>query len=189
MWKPIHRVTADFELMITKTNWNGGHTGNNWQNRQRRDDVFLQYKHEDVWRESAKIVNQFSVGGWRWSLNRTLRNSVTKPHRDWAEDIDLDSFAKDLRNTIKEINGLEEKDLKTDMIKLWRRFWIPMRDREFGQFFESSQGIISDWKAGDVFYLDASQEHCGATVGENNRYTMLAEGLVTNLYEQFKKLV
>ena len=56
-------------------------------------------------------------------------------------------------------------------------------------FLNQIHGILSDWKAGDIFNLPANEYHAGATVGFDDRYTMLVEGFKDSLNEDFQKLV
>ena len=183
MWKPIGKVTADFELMINQPEWQKGLLAGNWQGRQRLDSSDLM-SHE-VWLEGQKIINQLSKKDWYWCINCTFTNSVTRLHRDYHKNDPMETYLKELRDEIS-----KNKEDEEELVSLWRRLWIPMRDREFGQFFEShSLGYITDWKAGDVFNLPAYEYHAGATVGFNTRYTMIADGRSTDLKEQFRKLV
>lgn len=186
MWKPIGNVTADFELMINETSWGDGRWATNWQGRQRLESFEL--KDSVVGIEGNKVIDQLSNGNWYWCINCTYKNSITKVHRDYHENDPVKTYLKELRNTIYEKATTKEQVL--ELVKSWRRLWIPMRDREFGQFFESSSlGLLTDWKAGDVFNLPAYEYHAGATVGFNTRYTMIADGCNTDLKEQFRKLV
>ena len=183
MWEPIGKVTADFEMMIKETAWGDGRWARNWQGRQRLESNDL--KDSVVGIEGDKVRDQLSNGEWYWCINCTYKNSITRVHRDYHENDSIETYLKELRNEIYE-NRDDEEELRSS----WRRLWIPMRDREFGQFFESfSLGLLTDWKAGDVFNLPAHEYHAGATVGFNTRYTMIADGRNTDLKEQFRKLV
>ena len=185
MWKPIGKVTADFELMIRETPWESGKWAGNWQGRQRLESNELKGTVVEV--EGIKILNQLSDSNWHWCINCTYTNSITKPHKDYSEEQPFNKYAKELRETIRENARTQEEGL--EIARLWRRFWIPMRNREFGQFFESTLGVLTDWKAGDVFNLPAHEYHAGATVGFNTRYTLIADGCKTYLKDKFRKLV
>ena len=190
MWKPIGKVAANFELMINETNWGGWNRGVNWQGKNRQDDKDLVGTAVGI--EGDKIIKQicrYNRFNWHWNINRTYINNITKPHRDFGgeEPWDGKGNKKSSYNIVWEKTDNREEALK--LAKLWRRFWIPMRDREFGQFFESAYGPLCDWKAGDIFYLPATEYHAGATVSFNDRYTMLVEGLSIDLNEKLRKLV
>ena len=81
-----------------------------------------------------------------------------------------------------------ESDSAKELQQNSARFWVPMRDREFGQFFESESAVqILDWKAGDVFSIPVADFHAGATVSFDSRYTMCLEGEKIKLKDEFKK--
>jgi len=184
MWEPIGKVTVDFELMIKDTDWVNFAGGTNWHGRQARKDHELEGT--TVGNEADKIINLISDGSWHYVLNRTLNYNITKPHKDWGYEVPWDRYTWNLKDKVIEESSRQDK---LELAKKWRRFWIPMRDREFGQFFESAHGILSDWKAGDIFNLPANEYHAGATVGFDDRYTMLVEGFKDSLNEDFQNLV
>ena len=64
MWKPIGKVTADFELMIRETLWESGKWAGNWQGRQRLESNELKGTVVEV--EGIKILNQLSDSNWHW---------------------------------------------------------------------------------------------------------------------------
>ena len=189
IWKPVGKVEANFELMISEANWDdeGGLAGEWWQGRQRLESTLLQDKYPNIWKEGTSIVNKFSLGNWHWSINRTKNGNMTRPHFDYNLNEKLKGWGRNLRSTVIKFANSEKE--KNDLLKQWVRFWIPMGDRVVGEYFESSFGSIIDWKAGDIFHLDAAENHCGATVGFTDRYTFIAEGLKSNLNEEFQKLV
>ena len=138
MWEPIGKVTADFELMIKDTDWVNFAGGTNWHGRQARKDHELEGT--VVGDEAIKIINHISDGSWHYVLNRTLNNNITKPHKDWGYEVPWDRYTWNLKDRVIEESSREEK---LELAKKWRRFWIPMRDREFGQFFESFAEVFS----------------------------------------------
>ena len=76
MWKPIGKVTANFELMINETNWGGWNRGENWQGKNRQDDKDL--VGTAVGEEGNKIIKQICNGNWHWNINRTYINNITR---------------------------------------------------------------------------------------------------------------
>jgi len=189
IWKPVGKAEANFELMISEANWGdkGIRTGTRWQGRRRLESTLLQYKYPNIYKEGESLVNKFSLGNWHWTINRTENGNITRPHYDYNINQNLRRWGKNLRDTVEKISNSENE--KNDLLKQWIRFWIPMRDRVVGEYFESSFGVLTDWKAGDIFHVDAGENHCGATVGFTDRYTFIAEGLKSNLNEEFQKLV
>ena len=107
-----------------------------------------------------------AVGGtnnWRWCLNRTQPPVFTKPHKDQFK-------------VHAELIG-EKFESPEASRNRYLRFWIPMRDRQPGQFFECD-GVppVFDWKAGDIYISPSAHFHYGATVGHEDRYTFLMDG-------------
>jgi len=138
---------------------------------ERGDNWFERYRHYG--KELTGFERRFgdaiaaAVGGsdrWRWSLNKTIPPTYTKPHTD--------TFRRFLEKTGGTYVNPEQSRSQ------FLRFWIPMRDRQPGQFLECD-GIppLFDWKAGDVYVSPSHIPHYGATVGHDARYTFLMDGM------------
>jgi len=185
MWKPIGKVEADFETMISKTAWGEWNEGKFWRGKNRQWDKHL--KGTIVAEIGDSVNEQISGGAWRWHINCTYRDSITKPHKDFGSPR-FRLNTKDILGDNVDGDVKFDSDVAKEAQQKYARFWVPMRDREFGQYFEAEDlGLIHDWKAGDVFSIPVSSFHAGATVSFDSRYTMCLEGEKIKLKEKFLK--
>ena len=129
--------------------------------------------------EIGDYVNkQISNGLWRWHINCTFTNNITKPHKDFGSP----RFKRgaDVEQVVRTEVHIKLADFESDSAKELQqnsaRFWVPMRDRVWSIFESESAGQILDWKAGDVFSIPVADFHAGATVSFDSRYTMCLEG-------------
>ena len=189
VWKPIGRVEADWETMISNTPWKKDwNEGRNWQGKNRH--IGKDLKGTIVGEIGDYVNEQISNGLWRWHINCTFTNNITKPHKDFGSP----RFKRgaDVEQVVRTEVHINLADFESDSAKELQqnsaRFWVPMRDREFGQFFESeSAGQILDWKAGDVFSIPVADFHAGSTVSFDSRYSMCLECEKIKLKDEFKK--
>lgn len=107
------------------------------------------------------------IGARVWSINKISPGSMTLPHRD--------GFTPTAK-TLGEWEAYQQGEW--DPHERYVRYWIPINDRSLGQWFEAeSVRTLCDWRAGDVFVSPSAYTHCGATVGTDPRYLIMADGL------------
>ena len=75
-----------------------------------------------------------------WDLQYTPPGSITHPHADSCS-----LFAKRMFEWEKVKEGI------IDVHKRYVRYWVPLNDRQFGQWFEA-EGVktLCEWRAGDI---------------------------------------
>jgi hypothetical protein len=57
---------------------------------------------------------------------------------------------------------------------------IFLEDRKIGHIIEHQKGLVLDWKQGQGFLWDSTEEHLGANVGFNDKYTLQISGFLKN---------
>ena len=94
--------------------------------------------------EIGDYVNkQISSGLWRWHINCTFTNNITKPHKDFGSP----RFKRgaDVEQVVRTEVHIKLADFESDSAKELQqnsaRFWVPMRDREFGQFLNQKAQV------------------------------------------------
>ena len=118
------------------------------------------------------------VGARVWTINKINPGSITLPHTD--------RFTPTAK-AFGEWAAYERGDF--DPHERYIRYWIPINDRTLGQYFEA-EGVrtLCDWRAGDVFVGPSAHTHCGATVGTEPRYLIMADGMQSDvgvIHEKF----
>jgi hypothetical protein len=85
------------------------------------------------------------------------------------------------------IEHLIDEDYLYDPVKGFRKFWIPMTDRKFGQFLDVNGVGIADWRAGDIHEFQSCYPHAGCTLGPDDRVIMIICGVTFPLPTDFEK--
>ena len=159
---PLKRVgefKADFERIISSLAWDQKTKGPNkyWENHMKYDDIDMK-----GWIKRIGDAMCDSVGGLMWDLQYTPPGSITHPHADSCS-----LFAKRMFEWEKVKEGI------IDVHKRYVRYWVPLNDRQFGQWFEA-EGVktLCDWRAGDIFVSPSAYRHTTATTGDVGRYLM-----------------
>ena len=157
--KRVGKFKADFERIISSLAWDQKTKGPNkyWENHMKYDDIDMK-----GWIKRIGDAMCDSVGGLMWDLQYTPPGSITHPHIDhWS------LFAKRMFEWEKVKEGI------IDVHKRYVRYWVPLNDRQFGQWFEA-EGVktLCDWRAGDIFISPTSYKHTTATTGDEGRYLM-----------------
>jgi hypothetical protein len=57
---------------------------------------------------------------------------------------------------------------------------IFVEDRKMGHIVEHQRGLVLDWKQGQGFLWDCNEEHLGANVGFEDKYTLQISGFLKN---------
>lgn len=159
---PLKRVgnfKVDFERIISSLSWDRKTTGPNkyWENHMKYDDIDM-----TGWIKRIGDAMCESVGGLMWDLQYTPPGSITHPHADSCS-----LFAKRMFEWEKVKEGI------IDVHTRYVRYWVPLNDRGFGQWFEA-EGVrtLCDWRAGDIFISPSAYRHTSATTGDQGRYLM-----------------
>jgi len=128
-----------------------------------------QFERSELTDEQRYIGDALCVrlGARRWTVNRIDTGSMTSPHRD--------AFTPTAK-ALGEWSAYERGDF--DPHERYIRYWIPINNRSIGQYFEA-EGVrtLCDWRAGEVYVSPSTHTHCGATVGPEPRYLIMADGL------------
>lgn len=159
---PLKRVgnfKVDFKRIISSLSWDRKTTGPNkyWENHMKYDDIDM-----TGWIKRIGDAMCESVGGLMWDLQYTPPGSITHPHADSCS-----LFAKRMFEWEKVKEGI------IDVHTRYVRYWVPLNDRGFGQWFEA-EGVrtLCDWRAGDIFISPSAYRHTSATTGDQGRYLM-----------------
>lgn len=159
---PLKRVgnfKVDFKRIISSLSWDRKTTGPNkyWENHMKYDDIDM-----TGWIKRIGDAMCESVGGLMWDLQYTPPGSITHPHADSCS-----LFAKRMFEWEKVKEGI------IDVHTRYVRYWVPLNDRAFGQWFEA-EGVrtLCDWRAGDIFISPSAYRHTSATTGDQGRYLM-----------------
>lgn len=85
---------------------------------------------------------------------------------------------KDMHGAIRFKYGLKDIIPQDRVMDYFSRYWIPLSDRQFGQWFDLNGVIINSWKAGEVYRLFGVSRypHCGGNLGFDNRLLMMLTG-------------
>tara|TARA_Y100001937_G_scaffold43688_1_gene61634 strand:+ start:265 stop:810 length:546 start_codon:yes stop_codon:yes gene_type:complete len=155
----VGKFKVDCERIISSLAWDQKTKGPNkyWENHMKYDDIDMK-----GWIKRIGDAMCDSVGGLMWDLQYTPPGSITHPHADSCS-----LFAKRMFEWEKVKEGI------IDVHKRYVRYWVPLNDRQFGQWFEA-EGVktLCDWRAGDIFISPSAYRHTTATTGDVGRYLM-----------------
>jgi len=83
-----------------------------------------------------------------------------------------------MSGALKTFNLGTNKDIPLrEELKRVIRYWIPLQDRQFGQYFEVNGNII-DWKAGDIFVIKTNTVHAFTNIGDSQCTRIYCSGLI-----------